>query len=264
VRSGRLRWVVAGLLVVAVVAGVVVGWPAWRSYTGVAPPQQFYDKDTPDPALATAYPRVLGVAHNAGNNLGTIATALRYHADVIEIDVISARGRLSAGREQSWPWLGRLLFRGPSLATAWDHAAAAATVKLDLKETDRGFLDDLIAFLTPRVGSRRVMISSDDAQALIYLHDRLPGPTLLFSVNNPAALDQLKLNVGLQQDIGGVSAFQGLIDPDLVRWAHDRKLLIVAWTVNDGQRFNQLVRLGVDGITTANLAILQTLAAKPS
>jgi len=27
----------------------------------------------------------------------------------------------------------------------------------------------------------------------------------------------------------------------------------------DGQRFNQLVRLGVDGITTANLAILRTL-----
>jgi glycerophosphoryl diester phosphodiesterase len=42
-------------------------------------------------------------------------------------------------------------------------------------------------------------------------------------------------------------------------WAHRHKLLILAWTVNDSQRLNELVRLGVDGITTANLAILQAL-----
>jgi len=41
--------------------------------------------------------------------------------------------------------------------------------------------------------------------------------------------------------------------------AHRHKLLILAWTVNDSQRLNELVRLGVDGITTANLAILQAL-----
>jgi glycerophosphoryl diester phosphodiesterase len=40
---------------------------------------------------------------------------------------------------------------------------------------------------------------------------------------------------------------------------HQHKLLILAWTVNDSQRLNQLVRLHVDGITTANLAILRTL-----
>jgi len=49
------------------------------------------------------------------------------------------------------------------------------------------------------------------------------------------------------------------VDANLVTWAHRHKLLILAWTVNDGQRLNQLVRLGVDGITTANLAILRTL-----
>jgi hypothetical protein len=35
---------------------------------------------------------------------------------------------------------------------------------------------------------------------------------------------------------------------------------LLAWTVNDSERFNQLVRLGVDGITTGNLAILQALS----
>jgi glycerophosphoryl diester phosphodiesterase len=258
-RKGRLRWAIAGVLVAALAAAVIVAWPLVQRYTGAAPPAQFYDKAGLDPALAQQDPRVLGVAHNAGNNTGTLATALHYGADVIEIDVISARGQLVAGRDQPLPWLARLLFRGPALIQAWDHAAAARVVKLDLKQTDRGFLDDLIAFLAPRAGSRRVMISSPDQDALLYLHRRLPDVTLLFSAGWPDAVRQLKSDPALQKAIGGASVFQGLVDANLVAWAHRHKLLILAWTVNDGQRASQLVRLGVDGITTANLAILRAL-----
>jgi glycerophosphoryl diester phosphodiesterase len=258
-RGSRLRWAIAGLLVVVLVAAVIVAWPLVQRYTGAAPPAQFYEKVELDPALTGDYPHVLGVAHNAGNNLGTLAAALRYGADVVEIDVISARGRLAAGRDH-WPrWLAGQLFRGPTLAQAWDHAAAASIIKLDLQRTDRGLLDELIAFLDPRAGSRRVMISSRDPGALLYLHRRLPDVTLLFSVAGPDAVHQLQSDPALQAAIGGVSAFQGLIDAHLVTWVHQHKLLILAWTVNDGQRLNQLVRLHVDGITTANLAILRAL-----
>lgn len=199
------------------------------------------------------------VAHNAGNNLETLTKALRYGADVIEIDVIFARGQLVAGRSQPLPQLARRLFRGPTLAEAWDRAAVADIVKLDLKQTDRGFLDELIAFLTQRAKSRRVMISSGDQGALLYLHSRLPGVTMLFSVGAPDAVHEFQPNGALQKAIGGASVFQGLVDASLVAWAHQHKLLILAWTVNDSQHFNQLVRLGVDGITTANLAILRAL-----
>ncbi len=258
-RGGRLRWSIAGVLVVALVAAVIVAWPLVRRYTGAAPPTQFYRKVQLDPALAQDYPRVLGVAHNAGNNLGTLAPALHYGADVIEIDVISARGRLVAGRDQWWPWLAQQLFRGPALVEAWDHAAAAGIVKLDLKQTDRRFLDDLAAFLAPRAKSRRVMISSRDPGALLYLHTRLADVALLFSVAGPAAVHHLKSDPALQKAIGGVSVFQGLVDANLVTWVHDHTLLILAWPVNGSQRLNQLIWLGVDGITTANLAILRAL-----
>ena len=151
------------------------------------------------------------------------------------------------------------MFRGPTLAEAWDRAAAADIVKLDLKQSDRGFLDDLIAFVAPRAKSRRVMIVSGDRDALLYLHSRLPDVTLMFSAGSPDAVHQLQTDPELQEAVGGVSAFQGLVDANLVAWVHQHKLLILAWTVNDSQRFNQLVRLGVDGITTANLAILRAL-----
>jgi glycerophosphoryl diester phosphodiesterase len=258
-RGRRLRWTVAGVLVVALAVTVVVAWPLTQRYTGAAPPGQFDQPVQLDSALAGDYPKVLGVAHNAGNNPATTAAALRAGADVIEIDVISARGQLVAGRPQPWPWLAQQLFQGPTLAQAWDHAAAAGVIKLDLKQTDRRFLGDLAAFLARRAKSRRVMISSRDPGALVYLHRRLPDCTLLFSVAGPGAVDQLQSDHALQKVIGGASVFQGLVDANLVTWAHDHNLVILAWTVNDSQHLNQLVRLGVDGITTDNLAILQAL-----
>jgi hypothetical protein len=162
-------------VVVALLVAAVVVWPYVRIYTGSAPPSQFYDKVQLDPALARDYGRVIGVAHNAGNNLGTLAKALHYGAEVMEIDVMSARGQLVAGRSH-WPgWLARQLFRGPTLAEAWTGATDAEVIKRDLMQADRGFLDDLVAFVAPRVGLRRVMISSRNSNALLYLHSRLPG-----------------------------------------------------------------------------------------
>ncbi len=35
---------------------------------------------------------------------------------------------------------------------------------------------------------------------------------------------------------------------------------VLAWTVGDGRRLGQLLDLGVDVITTANLAVLRALA----
>ena len=137
-RRGRRRWAIAGGVVIALVVAAVVAWPYVQRYTGSAPPPQFYEKVQLEPALARDYPRVLGVAHNAGNNLGTLSTALHYGADVMEIDVISARGQLVAGRNHWWGWLARQLFRGPTLVQAWDGAAAAEIIKLDLMQTDRG------------------------------------------------------------------------------------------------------------------------------
>ena len=201
-RRERLRWAIAGVLVVALAVAAGVAWPLVQRYTGAAPPAQVLRTGPAGPG---------------------------------------ARLRQSSRRE------------------AWNQAAAADVLKLDLMQTDHKFLDELVAFLTARSRSRRVMISSRDLGALAYLHRRLPDVTLLFSVAFPDAVQQLQSDHALQQVIGGASVFQGLVDANLVTWMHEHKLIIVAWTVNESQRFNQLVRLGVDGITTANLAILRAL-----
>jgi glycerophosphoryl diester phosphodiesterase len=154
-----------------------------------------------------------------------------------------------------------MVFRGPTLAQAWQYTSAAPKVKLDLKQSDQRFLDALVAFLHEHGGDPgRVLVTSPDVDALHYLQSRLPGVTLLFSANGPDAVRRLRADTQLQGAIGGVSVFQGLVDANLVQWAHARHLLVLAWTVDDAARLDQLVRLGVDGVTTANLAVLRALS----
>lgn len=240
-----------------IIAGVVA-WPWVRIYTGAAPPHQFYRALSPPPQLPDR--QVLGVAHNAGNNAATTAAALNHGADVIEIDVITARGTLAAGRSHAWSWLAGLVFQGQTLDSAWQHAAPASVIKLDLQQTDRALLDALVTFLHQH-SHHRVMVSTRDAAAIEYLRPRLPKTvTLLFSVAFPDAVNRIRGDDVLRSAVGGISVFEGLVDGALMRWAHDHSLIVLAWTVNDGPRLNQLLRLDVDGITTGNLAVLQALS----
>jgi glycerophosphoryl diester phosphodiesterase len=260
----RRWWVGIGAAVAAAMVAGVIAWPHGQRYVGAAPPLQFDGAiDVTLPGGAEA--QVVGIAHNAGNNLRTLREAIANRADVVEIDVISARGRLVAGREiEPLPGLARLLFRGPSLQEAWDAASQAWLLKLDLKQSDPAFLDQLVAFLSSRAGLRPVMVSSPDRVALLLLHDRLPTVTLVSSVPDPAALNRLQSDPALVSAIAGLSAFESLVDANLVAWAHQRDLKVIAWTVDGGARLAELVQLGVDGITSANLAVLRALGTSTS
>ncbi len=255
----RIAAVVLSMLVVAAIVVLIAVLPATRRYIGVAPPRQHSTALGPQSELAGH--EVLGVAHNAGNSSRTARAALRHGADVIEIDVIRARGRLVAGRAHEWQWLADRLFHGPTLAQAWSYSSAAPVLKLDLQQTSPAVLDDLVRFLVPRVSGREVLVSSRDPQALAYLRARLPdGVGLLRSVPFADTAERLRSEPSSTSGLRGLTVFQGLVDASLVQWAHARGLLVLAWTVDDGGRAADLARLGVDGITTANLALLDALA----
>ena len=104
------------------------------------------------------------------------------------------------------------------------------------------------------------MISTRDTDAIEYLHAKLPDVTMLFSVAWPDAEERVQSDPTLVGAIGGMTVFHGLVSTSFVTWAHEHHLLVLAWTVNDVARLNELVRLHVDGVTTANLAILQALS----
>ena len=236
-----------------------------RNTVGFAP-EQFYEAlDLGENASASN--GLLTIAHNAGDREATAQTALNYGADVIEVDVISVGDRLYAAHDIPNDRIGSITFRGPTLESIWSTAADQARIELDLKEYSSRFLNLLVSFLSDRGGGEGVIISSKSPGAIATLHHTLPDATLMYSVGDQGALASLQSSDALVDEIDGVSIRASLLDDDTIAWLKDHDLLVYAWTVNDFTLAEQLVDLGVDGITTENLALLEHydegLAAQP-
>lgn len=59
--------------------------------------------------------------------------------------------------------------------------------------------------------------------------------------------------------IHGVSIEETLIDQSSVNWFDSQQLCMWAWTVDDPRRAKELIGLGIEGIATDNLALLEFL-----
>lgn len=228
-------------------------------YTAGKMPAQFYEQLIGDEL--DDYQGVFGVAHNSGDSISATREAVEHGADIIEIDVITTRGRLFAGHDRPLPLVGGQLFRGPSLARAWTAAAEADAIKLDLKVSSQGFVDRVVRFLEARPGPD-VVVSSDDAATLAAFRDRVPDAVRLLRVTAASDIERLRTDAALLALIDGVTVRHTLLDDETLAWFEEQRLLVFAWTVNDLERLNHLVAGGVDAVTTDNLAILQLLGGQ--
>ncbi|WP_137990594.1 glycerophosphodiester phosphodiesterase family protein [Streptomyces vilmorinianum] len=77
----------------------------------------------------------------------------------------------------------------------------------------------------------------------------------LRSLGIPAALRAGAVAAQVPQSQGGIP----VVDRRFVREAHARGLQVHVWTVNDPERMNSLLDLGVDGIMTDHLETLRTV-----
>jgi glycerophosphoryl diester phosphodiesterase len=74
-------------------------------------------------------------------------------------------------------------------------------------------------------------------------------------------LTTLRDDSSLLDLIHGVSIEEALTDQRSVDWFDRKQLEMWAWTVDDPRRVRELVDLGVEGIATDNLALLELLQA---
>lgn len=226
-----------------------------RNTVGFAP-QQFYQAlDLTDDASASG--GLLTIAHNAGDRKATTQAALAFGADVIEVDVVAIGNELYAAHDQPNQRIGSVTFRGPTLAEIWNVVDGTSQIQLDLKDSSPRFLSALISFLEDRDHGDGVIVSSRSFSALSTIHERLPEVTLVYSVGDRATLTALHSNSGLLELIDGVSIRVSLLDGETVDWLKEHDLLVLAWTVNDFASVDALLDLGVDGVATDNLAIIE-------
>jgi glycerophosphoryl diester phosphodiesterase len=226
-----------------------------RNTVGFAPSQFYQALDLTDGAAASG--GMLTIAHNAGDRTATTEVALAFGADVIEVDVVAIGNELYAAHDQPNQRIGSVTFRGPTLAEIWNVVDGTSQIEFDLKDTSPRFLSTLISFLEDRGNGEGVIVSSRSFTALSTIHERLPEVTLIYSVGDRATLVALQSNSDLIGLIDGVSIRASLLDSETVDWLKEHDLLVLAWTVNDFASVDALLELGVDGVATDNLAIIE-------
>lgn len=260
----RMRWTNLAAGVITIVTAATWLWAVilrdlTQRYTRGERPGQFHGQLDAD--LLDDYGLVFVIAHNAGDDADTARTALEHGADAVEIDVIMVGGKLYAAHAIPPKLIGAWLFRGPRLEDAWETISQAAAVALDLKDASPAYENALVTFLADRP-HEQVVLSSRSIESLIRLKDRLPNAHTYLSVPDREAFDRVMTQDDLAHHLDGVSMRYTHITEDIMTVLDSRDQRMIAWTVNDLTRVNELIRLGVDAITSDNLAILELLGGR--
>jgi hypothetical protein len=260
VRGNGSKLAAIAITVVTVVTWLwtVIARDLTQRYTRGERPGQF--SGSLDSDLLDDYGLVFGIAHNAGDHLETTQTAIDHNADAVEIDVVLIRGQLYAAhaapqRIAAW------LFRGTLLEDSWQIAIQADAVALDLKDETSEYEDAVVNFIEQHP-HEPIVLYSRSIDSLSRLRERLPDVHLYLSVPDRATFDETMPNHPFAPRLDGVTIQHDAIDASVVATIRANNQRIIAWTVNDLPRVNELVRLGVDGITSDNLAILRLLGGR--
>lgn len=199
-------------------------------------------------------PPVLLVAHNAGDQENTTRRALNHDAAGVEIDVRLVDGVLYATHSAPSGLIPMRAWQAPSLREAWNYTAGATVLKLDLKSTSQPALEALVRFVEARPSDQQIIFVSSNPDALAYLDSELPETIELLSLSSGYDVDGLLEHDGRLDGIDGISIPSWALTAGRIQALKERGYLIDAWTVNDIERLVELSALGVDIITTDNLA----------
>jgi glycerophosphoryl diester phosphodiesterase len=209
---------------------------------------------------------LLTIAHRAGNTLTAAQAAVAAQVDVLEADVHLAAGRLELRHSKSlgplpWHW-----DRGPwqltprsapqvELAALLDALPAARAVMLDLKGVGRVGRRTARA-LQADAGDRSVLVCSrwwpsvDDVAGL-------PAVLPVLTCRNRPELARLRRRLATTAPPYGVSLHGSLLSASVVAELRRRVEVVMTWGVNEQHVLDRVVGLGVNGIISDSLALLQ-------
>lgn len=111
------------------------------------------------------------------------------------------------------------------------------------------FVKKVMEVLAPKKLGDRLIIQSFDIRQLKVVHQKYPGVATGFLVgDNKLSFDQHLTDMGFTPTF--YNPHYGMVNEQLVKQCHDKKMLICPWTVNDIQEMKRVKDLKVDGIIT--------------
>ena len=188
-------------------------------------------------------------------------------ATVFEIDVQIWHGRLvvshyvpvlgTAIRRDGWRFVrGWHERREPLLAHVAELVPADGVVLLDLKETERGRREELLAAVGATLpSSGRYVACTSIAEDLDVLRDK--GFRTWRTIGDRRQLDTVFAGGRIGDDAATVN--HKLLSRAVVDRLHSLTGTVVAWTVNDVSRARWLRDIGVDGVTTDSVDVMRAV-----
>ena len=225
------------------------------------------------------------------NTLSAFTLAVKQGADAIELDAkLTADGRVvvyhdltldrtTSGKgklaEKSLAELKRLdagsfmgqEFRGERIPTLDEvFETVGDTLLINVELTNYGsVLDRLVPTVVEMIQRYKleesVLLSSFSPLALLQVRHSAPNfrTGLLLQPGSPGFLRALLAIFVPHQDL---HPHESMVDEDLILAQHAAGRRVNAWTVDDRQRIEELIRLGVDGIITNDPAAARDVVTK--
>ena len=238
----------------------------------------FVTHDQARPPAATPIPAGPGrgcavMAHRGAsrdereNTVAAFRRAAEVGADAVELDVRRTRDgvlvvhhdpRLADGRAILETTRVELPDHVPTLAEALDACGAMwvnVEIKNDPTEPDFDGTDDIALIVAGELLGRdeptRFLVSSFRRETIDRFREAAPSIATAWLTPGVAPDDVVTVLDSLR-DAGhaAIHPWFGLVTSDLVRAAHERRLLVNVWTCDDPDKMRELAGFGVDGMCT--------------
>ncbi len=216
---------------------------------------------------------VTAIAHRAPADVPACAALAAAGADVFEIDVQAFGADLISSHFLPVHPRLRVLRRDRSRFTVRRRAAAEvdltaaiaavpplARILLDLKRDVGTPALDLVDLLVRADPDReRCLVSTKGWHTLDAL--RAAGFGTWRTIADPGSLATVLAGATLADD--AVTVRHSLLTAEVITRLRDKVPAVMCWTVNDPRRASELIRAGVDGITSDSAAVLRLVAGVP-
>jgi glycerophosphoryl diester phosphodiesterase len=207
--------------------------------------------------------RQLVVAHRAGNDLGTLRSALDLGADLVEADVHLSRGRLEIRHRKTlgpwWLWDQGELVRRVDVRLLEIRELLASIdgdprLLLDLKGIHPRLASRLARVLTEVMPDTTVTVCTQHWWMLSAFRD-LTNVRLVLSAGSRRRLRRLRSRVR-RQPAYGVCVHRRLLTPEIVTELRRSAEVVFTWPVDTEDALADARRLGVDAVIGKDLGVL--------
>ncbi|MEJ7626870.1 MAG: glycerophosphodiester phosphodiesterase family protein [Ferruginibacter sp.] len=124
------------------------------------------------------------------------------------------------------------------------------------------FVDLVMEVILKKGIEKRVIIQSFDFRTLVYTHNKYPAirtAMLIEDSDKRSIEDQLQSMLFIPSIY---SPHYSLLSIELIKKCHDKKMLVIPWTVNSADKIKELYKMGVDGIIIDDPQLFINLTAK--